>query len=286
MISITAIITTHNRESLLPRALDSIYAQTHPANEVIVVDDGSADGTAQLVRSQYPTAQYHYIKGKGISAARNRAIQQARGEWLAFLDDDDEWHPDKLALQFDAVNNNPKYRLCHTNEIWIRHGKRVNAMHKHQKQGGWIYPQCLPRCVISPSSVIIHRSIFETTGLFDESLPACEDYDLWLRICSQQPVMFLDTALITKYGGHEDQLSKKHWGMDRFRIAALEKILLTNTLSDEYRQLTLQMLMKKITIYINGAKKRGKQDEVTDYRQRLQTYQQLDAATGDKLSCC
>jgi len=271
--SITAVITTHNRVTLLPRALDSVLQQTQAVDEIIIVNDGSTDGTPAWLEQLDSNITVITQAQQGISAARNSAIRAARGEWLAFLDDDDSWLPDKLERQIQALTNNPEHRLCHGEEIWIRNGTRVNAMNKHQKHGGWIYPLCLPICVISPSAAMIHRSLFEDIGLFDEDLPACEDYDLWLRICSQEPVAFIDKPLITKYGGHEDQLSGKYWGMDRFRIVALEKILQGHTLSLEDRQLTLQTLARKITIYLKGARKRDKHAEVIDYQQRLQRYQ-------------
>ena len=112
-------------------------------------------------------------------------------------------------------------------------------MHKHAKAGGWIYTHCLPLCAISPSAVLIHRSIFDCVGLFNEQLPACEDYDLWLRICARFPVHFIPEPLIIKYGGHDDQLSRRYWGMDRFRIQALEDILASGVLTEEHRQATL-----------------------------------------------
>lgn len=286
MTTITAVITTHNRIKLLPRSLDSVVNQTRAADEIMVIDDGSSDGSDQFIRNCYPNVRYIYQEHSGISAARNTAIRRADSEWLAFLDDDDAWHPEKLDTQLKALDKQPEYRLCHSDEIWIRNGRRVNATNKHKKQGGWIYPQCLPMCVISPSSVVIHRSVFEDVGLFDEDLPACEDYDLWLRICAREPVLLINQALIRKYGGHEDQLSRKHWGMDRFRIQSLEKILSSNTLNTEYRQATLQMLIEKIVIYINGARKRGKEKEVSELQKRLITYQQSYTVTQDKLSCC
>jgi len=278
--SITAVITTHNRVDLLPRALDSVLQQTRPADEIIIVDDGSTDATAAWLEQLDSHITIISQQQQGISAARNSAIRAASGQWLAFLDDDDSWLPDKLERQMQALADEPQYRLCHGEEIWMRNGRRVNAMDKHRKQGGHIYPQCLPLCVISPSAVMIHHSIFKDIGMFDESLPACEDYDLWLRICSQEPVLFIDSPIITKYGGHEDQLSRKYWGMDRFRIVALEKILEDPALSSEYRNLTLDMLVKKITIYIKGALKRNKHDEIIDYTQRLQSYQAQLARHG------
>ncbi len=101
-------------------------------------------------------------------------------------------------------------RVCHTDEIWIRNGRRVNARKKHGKKGGWIFQHCLPLCAMSPSSIMIHRDVFTALGGFDERLPACEDYDLWLRITARYPVLFTRQPLIEKYGGHDDQLSRKY----------------------------------------------------------------------------
>lgn len=275
MPEISAIITTHNRAGLLPRAVDSVRRQSLPPVEIIVVDDGSSDGTREWLRQQQDITTISFDEPGGISAARNAAISAARGEWLAFLDDDDQWLPKKLELQVEAVRSNPGYRLCHGDEIWIRNGRRVNPMHKHRKQGGWIYPDCLPLCVISPSAVMIRKDLFVDVGVFDVSLPACEDYDLWLRICAHEPVLYIDEALITKYGGHPDQLSRKHWGMDRFRIQSLENIIADGRLTEANRQHTVEMLVTKLRIYTRGAQKRGKHDEAQQYGQRLAEYESL-----------
>ncbi|MBL3619114.1 MAG: glycosyltransferase family 2 protein [gamma proteobacterium endosymbiont of Lamellibrachia anaximandri] len=224
-MQISVIIPTYNRVDTLPRALDSVLSQHLAPDEVIVVDDGSTDETAELISRRYPQCRYLHQPNQGVSSARNLGIREAQGEWIALLDSDDAWLPQKLQLQSEALKAEPGHLICHTEEIWIRNGVRVNAMHKHAKSGGFIFDRCLPLCAISPSSVILHRSLFDSVGLFDERLPACEDYDLWLRICATEPVLFLSEPLITKYGGHADQLSHKHWGMDRFRIQALEKIV-------------------------------------------------------------
>jgi len=181
----------------------------------------------------------------------------ATSPWIAFLDSDDEWAPDKLHQQLCAAKQYPDIKIVHTNEIWIRSGKRVNPMKKHEKKGGWIFSDCLPLCAISPSSVMIHREVFQCVGLFDETLPACEDYDLWLRITSRFEVMYLDQLLTIKYGGHVDQLSQKYWGMDRFRIQALHNIIKEDVLSSENQQLATSMLKEKITIFLAGALKRN-----------------------------
>jgi glycosyltransferase involved in cell wall biosynthesis len=206
----------------------------------------------------------------GVSAARNLGIQTSASEWIAFLDSDDTWMPRKLARQIEALEREPEYPLCHTGEIWIRNGCRVNPMKKHAKAGGWIFRNCLPLCVISPSSAMIRRKLLMDLGGFDPSLPACEDYDLWLRICSRHPVLFLPEPLITKVGGHEDQLSRKHWGMDRFRVRALEKLLgdASLQLSKEDRKAAAETLIAKLEVLENGARKRGKAEAAMDYRQR------------------
>ncbi len=270
--SISVIIPTYNRRPVLGRAIDSVLNQSKPADEIIIIDDGSTDDTDIFIKESYPHVSYLYQKNTGISSARNLGIRTAKGEWIAFLDSDDEWLPQKLEKQLDALNKQSLYKICHTNEIWIRHGRRVNQGKKHEKFGGEIFEKCLPLCVMSPSSVIIHRSVFDSFGLFDESLPVCEDYDLWLRISAFLPVLYLSEAQIIKYGGHSDQLSHKYWGIDRFRIQALEKIINMSDLSRKKKQSAIQMLLKKINIYLLGANKREKAGEVKYYTMLKEKY--------------
>lgn len=229
------------------------------------MDDGSTDDTRQLVERAFPECRYLHQSKRGVSGARNLGIKASRGEWIALLDSDDEWLPEKLANQLQLLTDLPDHPLCHTGEIWVRKGRRVNAMKKHAKSGGWIFRNCLPLCVISPSSVLIRRSLFDEIGLFDESLPACEDYDLWLRICSRHPVAYLETPQIVKYGGHTDQLSQQFWGMDRFRIRALEKIVNSGAISGENLAVAASMLAYKAGILAKGAGKRGRLEEAESY---------------------
>ena len=268
---ISVIIPAFNRAHTLPKALDSVLSQTLKPREIIVVDDGSTDET-NAVLANYPGLCIISQDNRGVSAARNMGIKKAGGEWLAFLDSDDEWLKEKLEKQWDAICIDDKL-ICHTEEIWIRNGKRVNPMKKHQKFGGWIYERCLPLCVISPSSVMIHRSVFKDVGVFDESLEVCEDYDLWLRICAKYSVLFIDEPLIVKYGGHEDQLSRKHWGMDRFRVKALEKMMSFGALNDEDEKATVNMILQKCGIIINGMKKRGNNDEAEKWQSKIEKYE-------------
>jgi glycosyltransferase involved in cell wall biosynthesis len=271
-MSISVIIPTFNRSTVLPRAVRSVINQTRMPDEIIVVDDGSTDDTKNLIATQFPHIRYLYQKNQGASAARNFGIQMAKHTWIAFLDSDDEWCPEKLSTQWDALQNNHPFRLCHTNEIWVRNGLRINQMKKHTKRGGNIFEHCLPLCVISPSSVLIHHHIFDEIGGFDPDLPVCEDYDLWLRICSREPVLYIDLPLLIKYGGHADQLSHAYWGMDRFRIQALEHLIESGNLENKYLKPALEMLVTKIDIFVNGARKRNKYEEVALYDDKKQYY--------------
>ena len=272
MSSVSVVIPTFNRSDLLSRALTSVQRQTFKPLEIIIVDDGSTDETRQMVEKAFPDCRYLHQPNGGVSSARNLGIEASRGKWIALLDSDDEWLPEKLANQLQLMTDLPDHPLCHTGEIWVRNGRRVNAMKKHAKSGGWIFSNCLPLCVISPSSSLIKRSLFDEIGLFDESLPACEDYDLWLRVCSRYPVAYLETPQIIKYGGHTDQLSQKFWGMDRFRIRALEKIIGSGTISGEDLTGAASMLVRKARILAKGAGKRGRQQEAECYLKLLSDY--------------
>ncbi|MBX2849500.1 MAG: glycosyltransferase [Acidiferrobacterales bacterium] len=268
--SLSVIIPSFNRVAVLGRAIQSVLAQkaTNIDIEIIVVDDGSTDQTERMVADRFPQVVYQSQANQGVSAARNRGLAAASHEWIALLDSDDEWLPNKVANQF-ALLAESELLICHTDEIWIRNGVRVNQMKKHAKQGGWIFANCLPLCAMSPSSMIIHRSVFNQVGNFDESLPACEDYDLWLRITAQFEVVFWPIPAIKKYGGHADQLSRQHWGMDRFRVLALEKILSSNTLNADHFQAAHAMLIEKLTILLKGARKHKNKTLITACETKL-----------------
>ncbi len=264
MLPVAVIIPSFNRSHTLARAIDSVLKQTIMPDEIWVIDDGSTDDTAQLIAAKYSDVNFIQQQNAGVSAARNAGIRQSQSPWLAFLDSDDEWLPGKLEVQFSEIGKNSEIEILHTDEMWIRSGKRVNPMNKHKKQGGDIFEQSLGFCAMSPSTVVLQRSLLDELGLFDESLPACEDYDLWLRLCCKYPVTFIDQMLIRKYGGHSDQLSRQHWGMDRFRIAAIAKLLRRGVLTSAQDHAARNMLQEKCRVLLSGANKRNNQD-VIDY---------------------
>jgi glycosyltransferase involved in cell wall biosynthesis len=259
---VSVIITTYNRRAYLTPAVESVLAQDYPDKEVIVIDDGSDDGTGDEARS----LPVHYVwkENGGISSARNLGISLAQGEFIAFLDVDDLWQKAKLSVQMRLMEETGSL-ISYTDEIWIRNGKRLNQGNKHRKYSGFIYERCLPLCIISPSSAVVAKKVYEDVGRFDETLPACEDYDMWLRITCRYSVLFIEKPLIVKQGGHADQLSRRFEAMDRFRIASLVKILSARVLTTDQCAATLKELRKKCVVYAEGARKRGRYDEAAQY---------------------
>ena len=267
MTEVSVIIPTYNREKFISECVQSVLAQTLPAREIIIVDDGSTDATYNILRdlgfnslsTKKTVLRYFFQQNRGVSSARNLGIKEARSEFIALLDSDDLWLKSKLDRQVSAFQNDTQSsRLCHTDEIWIRNGVRVNQHKKHKKHGGNVFQSCLKLCCISPSSAMMHRSVFEDFGFFDEDLPACEDYDFWLRYSAKEDVNFIDEPLIIKKGGHSDQLSGAHWGMDRFRIYSIEKILKEPDLKLVHKTEAIHEVILKLEILINGSQKRQK----------------------------
>lgn len=272
MPRVSAIITTYNRKGFVQEAVDSVLAQTYGDLELIVVDDGSTDDTGEALQGYDEKLRYVFQKNEGASAARNCGLELAQGEFVAFLDSDDLWLPKKLEMQVACMGEHHDSQICYTDEIWIRRGRRVNPKKRHAKYSGEIYPHCLPLCIISPSSALMRRGLFEEVGVFDPALPVCEDYDLWLRVAARYPVFFIPERLIIKRGGHADQLSQSNWGNDRYRVQALVKMLQSDALTPEQRELTIQELHRKCRVLIMGYGKRGKKAEAAEYQGIMERY--------------
>ncbi len=271
MVSI--VIPTYNREAWLASAIESVKQQSFRDWELVIVDDGSSDQSSNVVRELADSRiTYVRVEHGGVSRARNLGVSLTRFPWICFLDSDDQWTPAKLQRQIETVEEFPEFRIVYTNEIWIRRGKRVNQKKKHRKYGGWIYHRCLPLCIISPSSVMLHRELLEEEDLFDESFPVCEDYELWLRISARNPVFFLDEPLIIKFGGHDDQLSRSTWGLDVYRVRALRKALRSGDLTPAQQIITVRELVTKARILASGFRKRGKLSEAEKYKKLIRTW--------------
>ncbi len=261
---VSVILPTYNRAATLPRAIDSVLGQTYPFFELWVVDDGSTDETPAMLASYGPSIRTLRQANRGVSSARNQGIRSSGGELIAFLDSDDYWLPEKLERQLARFQNDPHLQICQAEEMWVRNGVRVNPGRRHRKHAGMIFEKTLPLCLISPSAVMVRRTLLDEVGLFDESLPACEDYDLWLRISWKYPVDLIDTPLIVKTGGHPDQLSQMA-ELDKYRIKSLVKILDRGDLSVQQRRAARAMLARKCAIYAGGCRKRGRFEDAAYY---------------------
>lgn len=262
MTLVSVIIPTYNRASRVVRAVGSVLSQTYQDYEIIIVDDGSSDGTERAVRCLDKRISYvRHLRNRGVSAARNTGIRASCAPLIAFLDSDDHWSAQKLALQVAYFERLPHTKICQTEEIWMRQGRRINPKKRHQKPSGDIFKPSLRLCLVSPSAVMLKRSLLDEIGLFDEDLPVCEDYDLWLRIACRYPVGLIPDHLVVKEGGSDDQLSRRYSGMDRFRIKSLEKLITSGMLNE--RQLTeaIHELSNKCRIYGTGCVKRGRLSE-------------------------
>ncbi len=258
---VSVIIPTFNRAQLVGEAVVSALGQEAVDFEVIVVDDGSTDDTRSVLAAFGAAIRPVFQPNRGVSAARNTGIRTANREWLAFLDSDDLWLPRKLRRQLDFLLERPDFKICQTEEIWLRNGRRLNPRNYHQKPQGYCFPRLLERCLISPSAVVIHRGVFDEVGFFDESLPACEDYDLWLRIGCRHPIGLVEEPFTIKRGGHPDQLSINTPMLDRYRLLALVKLLQREPLSIGQQEQVLAVLGQKCHIYGEGCRKRGRKAE-------------------------
>jgi glycosyltransferase involved in cell wall biosynthesis len=263
-LQVSVIIPTYNRVGCLREAVDSVLSQGFRGFELIVVDDGSTDETPQLLREYGDSIRVLRQENRGVSAARNAGIAAGRGELIAFLDSDDIWLPGKLACQVDFFRQNPELLICQTEELWVKNGRRVNPGQRHRKRGGMIFEPSLALCLVSPSAVMLRRELFDRVGFFAEHLPACEDYDLWLRVSCRFPVGLIETPLIVKRGGHADQLSRA-WGLDRYRIESIAKLMADGCLSAAQRIAAAAVLKQKCRVYADGCRKRGRHAEADRY---------------------
>lgn len=269
---ISVIIPTYNRAAFLGDAIRSVFGQDYFTDprfadswELLIVDDGSDDQTREVVQSFGDRVRYYCQERKGVSAARNAGLRLARGHFIAYLDSDDLWKKGKILAQMDFLAAHPEAVVCSTEEIWIRRGLGHNPKKRHRKYSGWIFDKVLPLCLLSLSSAMFRRRVFDDIGIFDEDLPVCEDYDFGIRLAHRYPIYFLPEALIVKRGGHRDQLSHQYWGMDRFRVRALEKVLSLDLTAEEER-LVREEIIKKSKILLQGFIKRYNQPEIEKYR--------------------
>lgn len=268
---VSVIIPTFNRAEMVTEAVESVLSQGVEGMELIVVDDGSTDGTARALAPYTDSITLLSTPHRGVSFARNIGVNHSTGRYIAFLDSDDLWLPGKLSAQLAFFESNPEALICQTEEIWIKNGKRIHPKPKHKKPSGMIFEKSLKLCLVSPSAVMMKKELFLSAKGFDTTLPACEDYDLWLRISCAHPVYLLPRPLVIKRGGHDGQLSSMPC-LDKYRIYAIKKTIDTCGLSKEQRLAAISELRKKCEIYASGCEKRGRTREASLYRKLAESY--------------
>jgi len=268
---VSVIIPSYNRGWILKEAVDSVLSQEFYDFELIVVDDGSEDNSPDILASYGNRIKVIRQENKGVSSARNKGIALSSGRYIAFLDSDDLWLPGKLSAQLAFFESNPVALICQTEEIWLKNGKRVNPGKRHKKISGFYFEKSLELCMVSPSAVMVKRTLFDMVGLFDETLPACEDYDMWLRVNCRHPIYLIDTPLIVKRGGHKDQLSGMH-SLDKYRIQSIIKLIENSLLSEDQQKLAIIVLKEKCRVYSDGCRKRGRIEEALNYIETAESY--------------
>jgi len=254
---VSVIIPVYNRRDTLKNAIISIKKQLFTNFEALIVDDGSTDGTSDIL-TDFQDDRFKLIRQKnnGVSAARNTGIRFSLGKYIAFLDSDDEWLPEKLQKQMNFLTTNTSARICQTEEIWMRRGIRVNPPLKYRKSP--FFKDSVSYCIIGASTVLAEKSLLVEKGLFDEKLPVCEDYDLWIKILLDMNIPLISQPLVIKHGGRTDQLSVKYRAMDRFRVRSLVNILSQENLPCGKQQHIRNELLKKLGYLIEGARRSGR----------------------------
>lgn len=273
MAVVSVIIPVFNRPKMLERAVVSVVRQTFRDFECIVVDDASCEECISSFHCDDARVRCKRLSDRsGVSRARNVGVEQAKASWIAFLDSDDEWLPEKLERQLGWAQRHPEYRILQSREAWIRNGVGVDPPRTHEKREGDLFAVSLERCMITPSSVMLRRELYREYGGFNEALPACEDYDLWVRITAHHPIGLVDEVLLRRYGGHGDQLSATVPVLDRFRIRSLLGLLHRGNLTPEQAVLVKQQLCRRAAICANGYGKRGNNELYRQYRTIAETF--------------
>ena len=254
MPKVSVIIPTYNSAIYLPEAIESVLAQTYQDFEIIVIDDGSTDNTKDAVTPYLDRIIFLDGPNGGPCKARNRGIQRSSGEYVAFLDADDIWYPDKLEFQMAVLSENQHYDMVHSDASYSRkytseEGRTWFSIKKHVKVG-WIYSELLNECFIILSSVIVKRECLESAGLFDENVERWHGYDLYLRIAVESQIGLVNKPLFFRRihesnRFYSDPLSEvkslikvlKKWDTQAHKLAEVDRKIINQRLRIQYCRL-------------------------------------------------
>lgn len=262
---VSVVIPAFNRRELLIRAIESVLGQSFTELSLIVVDDASTDDL-ESCRRLVTGAGHQWIRldaNSGPAEARNVGARMTGSEWIMFLDSDDAWKPEKVEKQMDWHGDHPEVRISQVIEDWIRDGEPIKKPSRLAQVGGDIFEESIRRCVIGCSCVALRRDLWRECGGFDPFFRACEDYELWLRITSREPVgLSGGVALSEKHAGAHPQLSRDIPALDRFRILALARLLRDRDrpLAGFQSDLVREGLIERAGILANGARVRGREE--------------------------
>ncbi|WP_052446513.1 glycosyltransferase [Geoalkalibacter ferrihydriticus] len=210
---VSIVIPTFNNEEYILDALESVINQSYKNIEIVVVDDGSTDGTQYALEKYKNKIKYIYQKNRGVSAARNKGISVSTGDFICFLDSDDIFEKNKIEKQLKIHKENEQLCVSYTDMAIFNGGKNFEkSYHKKNNmncQSGFIFKNVVLGNIISTITVMIKREVFNNVGLFDESLNIGEDYDMWLRIASQYEVGYVPEVLSFYRRGHQSLTTRK-----------------------------------------------------------------------------
>jgi glycosyltransferase involved in cell wall biosynthesis len=205
---VSVIIPTYDRAKFIAKAVDSALQQTYPDVEVIVVDDGSKDNTRHVLRGYEGRIRYFYQENRGIAGARNRGIKEAKGKYIAFLDSDDIWVPEKLAAQVAILEKNPNIGIVY-HKLIILNEKGEWLGTKPKEVYGRNFQELVAGMGDLPTSSVVTRSeCFKKAGLFDESMDTMEDFEMWLRIAKEYEIYEIDKRALAFYYRHDQQITQ------------------------------------------------------------------------------
>lgn len=271
MPNVSVIIHTYNNEKFIVETIESVLNQTYRDYEIIVVDDGSVDGTHDALLPYMQQIRYHYKENGGIASAKNTGIRLSQTEFIAFLDHDDLWAPDKLKLQMECFNENPQVGLVYAKYTSFRDGKELRT--KPEKgYSGWIFKELLSKSFIQTSTVMVKKECLNAVGPYDESFSLGDEYDMFLRISKKFQCGFIDKGL-TRYRVHDTNASKDDFLFDKENLGVYKKVYNNFTdLNGEEKKI----LRKRIAGYsmkvAEGLYRLGKLEESKEYQKEAHDY--------------
>jgi glycosyltransferase involved in cell wall biosynthesis len=271
MSTVSVIIHTYNNERFMAETVESVLNQTYKDYEIIVVDDGSVDGTRDALMPYMQKIRYHYKENGGIASAKNAGIGLSQAEFVAFLDHDDLWAPDKLQLQMEHFNENPQIGLVYAKYTSFRDGKKLRT--KPEKgYSGWIFKELIAKSFIQTSTVVVKRECLDAVGPYDETFSLGDEYDMFLRIAQKFQCGFVDKGL-TRYRVHDTNASNNDFLFDNENLGVYKKIYNNFTDLDGVEKKILRKRIARYSMKVaEGLYTQGKLEESKEYQKEANNF--------------